>query len=340
MSIIKRTDNGAETWRESSLRERFVKTAQPTTQLPCGPHSAQRARRLGSRAARRRMGSAAAVHSASAARSPALSVWPLCPIPLSRARCLFVFSLLRASFQQLFTSSPSQLVSRCPSLWPPACLPRSICPRGLAAGPYGRPCTATCARPSTPKSRPAFHTQTHTGRGEGRRSVREREATGAQKVRLLLRAYPEPQELIADRVRGPKVAFHPRLLALHQLVEDPLVAWLAVHIRRRGWAVGTRAAGAFWAGSIRRAARVSRAVVVVPPRRRPLRVAIASAAVVVPSVVIPRRRRPSVVVTRRWWAAVIVPVVVAAVAIALVVSRRRRALVVPARAKKKSRQRD
>ena len=173
MSIIKRTD-GAETWRESSLRERFVKTAQPTTQLPCGPHSAQRARRLGSRAARQRMGSAAAVHSASAARSPALSVWPLCPIPLSRARCLFVFSLLRSSFQQLFTSSPSQLVSRCPSLWPPACLPRSICPRGLAAGPYGRPCTATCARPSTPKSRPASTTHTQGEERGGGPSERER----------------------------------------------------------------------------------------------------------------------------------------------------------------------
>jgi hypothetical protein len=158
--------------------ERFVKTAQPTTQLPCGPHSAQRARRLGSRAARQRMGSAAAVHSASAARSPALSVWPLCPIPLSRARCLFVFSLLRSSFQQLFTSSPSQLVSRCPSLWPPACLPRSICPRGLAAGPYGRPCTATCARPSTPKSRPAFHAHTQS---EERGSPSERERPQAHK---------------------------------------------------------------------------------------------------------------------------------------------------------------
>ena len=154
--------------------ERFVKTAQPTTQLPCGPHSAQRARRLGSRAARQRMGSAAAVHSASAARSPALSVWPLCPIPLSRARCLFVFSLLRSSFQQLFTSSPSQLVSRCPSLWPPACLPRSICPRGLAAGPYGRPCTATCARPSTPKSRPASTTHTQGEERGGGPSERER----------------------------------------------------------------------------------------------------------------------------------------------------------------------
>ena len=307
--------------------ERFVKTAQPTTQLPCGPHSAQRARRLGSRAARQRMGSAAAVHSASAARSSALSVWPLCPTPLSHT-ALVVSSSLPSAIQlpAALHSSSRYLLPLSSSLDAPPSGRLLAYLEAFALVVWPRAHTAVLAPPRALALRlPNLDLRsTHTHRAR-RGAARQRERGHRRtKSQAAARAYPEPQELIADRVRSPKVAFHPCLLPLHQLVEDPLVTRLAVNIRRRGWAVGTRAAGAFWAGSIRRAARVSRAVVVVPPRRRPLRVAIASAAVVVPSVVIARRRR----------AAVIVPVVVAAVAIALVVSRRR-ALVVPARANKK-----
>ena len=272
--------------------ERFVKTAQPTTQLPCGPHSAQRARRLGSRAARQRMGSAAAVHSASAARSSALSVWPLCPTPLSHTALVvsssspFCDSASSSSSLVISISSPSQLDAS-----PSGRLLAYLEAFALVVWPRAH--TAVLAPPRALALRlPNLDLRsTHTHRAR-RGAARQRERGHRRtKSQAAARAYPEPQELIADRVRSPKVAFHPCLLPLHQLVEDPLVTRLAVNIRRRGWAVGTRAAGAFWAGSIRRAARVSRAVVVVPPRRRPLRVAIASAAVVVPSVVIARRRR-------------------------------------------------
>ena len=311
-------------WRESSLRKiRQNRPAHDTTPLWATQRAAcASARQQGSAAAHGQRGSGAQRQ-----RSPQLS--PLCVASLSdstlthSARCLFVSpfcdSASSSSSLVISISSPSQLDAS-----PSGRLLAYLEAFALVVWPRAH--TAVLAPPRALALRlPNLDLRsTHTHRAR-RGAARQRERGHRRtKSQAAARAYPEPQELIADRVRSPKVAFHPCLLPLHQLVEDPLVTRLAVNIRRRGWAVGTRAAGAFWAGSIRRAARVSRAVVVVPPRRRPLRVAIASAAVVVPSVVIARRRR----------AAVIVPVVVAAVAIALVVSRRR-ALVVPARANKK-----
>ena len=145
-----------DAWRESSLRKiRQNRPAHDTTPLWATQRAAcASARQQGSAAAHRQRGSGAQRQ-----RSPQPS--PLCVASLSDSTLTharvsssspFCDSASSSSSLVISISSPSQLVSRCPSLWPPACLSRSICPRGLAADPRGRPWRATCAHPWTPKS--------------------------------------------------------------------------------------------------------------------------------------------------------------------------------------------